>query len=129
MLKLNYSLTGAIAPVGELYGCDLQKGDREATQEEIDLYNSKISTIEAKENISLQLEKLTVTTSNGNVFDAMLEARQNMADAIIASSTLGSTTTTWRMADNSEVIITLDELKEAHALAIKEYARIKGIGV
>ena len=81
-----------------------------------------------KQAIAQQLATLTVTTSNGNVFDATLEARQNMADAIIASSTLGSTTTAWRMADNSEVLITLDELKEAHALAIQEYARIKGIG-
>ena len=83
---------------------------------------------EQKSEIGRQLSKLTVTTYNGNVFDATLEARQNMADAIIASSTLGSTTTTWRMADNSEVLIALDELKEAHALAIQEYARIKGIG-
>ena len=82
-----------------------------------------------KQEIYQQLSVLTVTTYNGNVFDATLEARQNMADAIIASATLGSTTTTWRMADNSEVLITLDELKEAHALAIQEYARIKGIGV
>lgn len=84
---------------------------------------------EQKAEIKKQLSELTATSSKSNVFDANLEARQNMADAIIASSTLGSTTTTWRMADNSEVLITLDELKEAHALAIQEYARIKGIGV
>lgn len=31
------------------------------------------------------------------------------------------------MFDNSETIVTLDELKEAHALAILEYAKIKSI--
>jgi|GEM_PF-1597317 len=82
-----------------------------------------------KAEINRQLSTLTVTTSSGNTFDAYIQARQDMADAILASSTLGVTETAWRMADNSEVLITLDELKEAHALAIQEYARIKGIVV
>lgn len=82
-----------------------------------------------KAEIARQLSVLTVTSSKGNIFDADSQARQDMADAILASSTLGVTETVWRMTDNSEVLITLDELKEAHALAIQEYARIKGIGV
>ncbi len=81
-----------------------------------------------KNEIKIKLSSLVVTTTNNNTLDATLEARQNMADAILASTTLERTTTVWRMADNSEVEITLDELKEAHALAIQEYARIKGIG-
>lgn len=83
---------------------------------------------EKKQAIALQVSTLTVTTNLKHVFDANSQARQDMADAILASSTLGITETIWRMADNSEVSITLDELKEAHALAIQEYARIKGIG-
>lgn len=92
--------------------------DPEFTQEELNEINK-----------AELLAKLKVTTSKGNTFDAYPQARQDMADAILASSTLGVTETVWRMADNSEVLITLDELKEAHALAIQEYARIKGIGV
>lgn len=96
---------------------------------------------EQKSEIERQLAKLTVTTSNGNVFDATLEARQNMADAILASETLKELVDkgllpadtvwdkrAWRIADNTEPIITIGELKEAHALAIQEYARVKGIG-
>lgn len=81
-----------------------------------------------KQDISKKLATLTVKTSNGNVFDAYSQARQDMADAILASAKLGRTTTKWKMADNSEVFIDIDELKEAHALAIQEYARVKGIG-
>lgn len=97
-------------------------------------FKTESETIEAnkqttKQAIAQQLATLTVTTSNGNVFDATSQARQDMADAILASTTLVRTTTTWRMADNSDIVITIDELKEAHALAILEYAKIKGIGV
>lgn len=82
-----------------------------------------------KAEIARQLSVLTVTSSKGNIFDADSQARQDMADAILASDTLGITQTVWRMADDSEVLIDIIELKEAHALAIQEYARIKGIGV
>jgi hypothetical protein len=103
------------------------------TQEEIELHLNPPKTqeqldAEAKAEIELQLANLTVEV-NGNVFDADKEARQNMADAILASSTLGATETVWRLADNTEQTVTLDELKQAHATAISEYARIKQIGV
>lgn len=73
------------------------------------------------------VNEMTVTTTAGNEFDANLEARQNMADGILASTTLGLTQTTWRLADNTEVLIDIAELKEAQALAIQRYAEIKGI--
>lgn len=84
---------------------------------------------EQRSEIERQLSKLTVTSSKGNVFDANSQSRQNMSDAILASGTLGITQTVWRMADNSDVQIGISELKEAHALAIKMYSEIKGIGV
>ena len=83
---------------------------------------------ERKLEIENQLSVLKVASSKGNVFDANMVARQNMADAILASDTLGITQTVWRMADNSEVLINISELREAHALAIQAYARIKMIG-
>ena len=72
---------------------------------------------------------LVVTTSNGNTFDANPVARQDMADAILASSTLGLTESTWRLANNTEVVITINELKEAQAMALVAYATAKSIGV
>ena len=129
------ALIMAIGEEGDIDGDQselIQEGWKLLTTEELtELRKPTVEQLEeaTKQAIAQQLATLTVTTYNGNVFDATLEARQNMADAIIASATLGSTTTTWRMADNSEVLITLDELKEAHALSIQEYARIKGIGV
>lgn len=85
--------------------------------------------VQRKVEIAIQLTSLTITSSKGNVFDANSQARQDMADALLASDTLGVTQIVWRMANNSEVLINISELKEAHALAIQEYARIKGIGV
>ena len=77
--------------------------------------------------IKNKLENLSVKISTGKVFDANLEARQNLSDAIIAADFLKIKETKWRMFDNSETVVTLDELKEAHALAILEYAKIKAI--
>ena len=85
--------------------------------------------LENKQATAALLETLTVTTSAGHAFDAYAQARQDMADTILASETLGITETVWRLADNSEVAVSLDELKEAHSLAIRAYAKIKGIGV
>ena len=93
------------------------------TQELVD-YQAKI----AKEVINTSLGKLTVVTALGKEFDATLEARQNLADAILASGFLGLTETTWRLADNSEVVCTLVELSEAHAMALQAYAITKSIG-
>jgi hypothetical protein len=94
------------------------------TKELVD-YQAKI----AKETVATAIGSLTVTTAAGNVFDATLEARQNLADAILASSFLGLVKTVWRLADNTELLVTLDELKEAHALALQAYAQAKAIGV
>ena len=87
----------------------------------------KLNKEVAKNNIVKRLSKLTVTTAAGNVFDATLTARTDMLSAIQASLLLGTTTAMWRMADNISVSITLDELKEALALSIQEYAKVKGI--
>lgn len=84
--------------------------------------------IENKQATAALLETLTVTTNEEHTFDAYAQARQDMSDAILASATLNITETVWRLADNSEVTISLEELKEAHALAIQAYVKIKGIG-
>jgi len=84
---------------------------------------------EAKATQQTTLDTLTVTTTAGNTFDANNQARLDMQNAITASDYLLIIETVWRLADDSEVLIQLDELKEALALAIQEYARVKSIGV
>ena len=71
---------------------------------------------QAKDNA---LATLTVTTANGNTFDADNVARQDMLSAIEASNTFGLTEKEWKLADNTWKIISLAELKEASALAIQ----------
>jgi hypothetical protein len=71
-----------------------------------------------------KLKSLTVTTSTGKVFDASDEARQNMADAIQASTFMGQTETYWKLADNTVAVVTLKEVREAHALAIQEKGKL-----
>jgi len=78
-----------------------------------------IADAEAKQAKLDALAVLTITTSNGNKFDANDVARQDMLSAIDASATLGLTEQAWKMSDNSWVTITLAELKEASALAIQ----------
>ena len=99
--------------------------DLVATNKEILEYKAKL----VKNSISDSLSKLTVTTSSGNTFDSNLEARQNMADGILASQTMGLTETIWRLADNTEKLIDINELREAHAMSLQAYATTKAIGV
>ena len=114
--------------------CSLSLKNQE--HDELEEIKNVLQTIEIKPfetsalsklQVKNKLEKLSVKISTGKVFDANLEARQNLADAIIAADFLKIDKTKWRMFDNSETVVTLDELKEAHALAILEYAKIKSI--
>ena len=84
--------------------------------------------MEAKAERLKQLEVLTVTTTNGNTFDANNQARLDMSNGIQVSEILNVTQTVWRMADDTEVLIQIAELKEALAKALQAYATLKGIG-
>lgn len=64
------------------------------------------------------LASITVTTSNGNMFDGDDVARADMLSAIEGASFLGLTEKEWKLADNSWKLIQLSELREASALAI-----------
>lgn len=92
------------------------------------LLNSEDYKSYKKQKVNSEIEKSTVTISTGKTFDANTQAISNMMAGILASETLNETQSVWRLADNSEPIITIDELREAHALAIKKYATIKSIG-
>lgn len=84
---------------------------------------AKQAEAEAKQAKLEALNSITVEV-NGNTFDGNESARNNMLSAIQSSDFLGVTETEWKMADNSIVLITLDELKQALALSIQAVGAI-----
>ena len=70
------------------------------------------------------LASITVTTTSGKVFDGNETARNNMLSAISSATFLNQTEAYWKLADNTVVLITLDELKEALALSIQRVGEI-----
>lgn len=75
---------------------------------------------------SLELNSITVTTASGKTLDGNETARGDMVSAITIAGFTGQTSTEWKLADNSVANVTLDELKEALALALAEKGRIVG---
>ena len=67
---------------------------------------------------------ILVTTISGKVFDGDEKSQDRMVRAIQVAAITGLTETQWKLADNSRVMVTLDELKEALALAGQEMSRI-----
>ncbi len=63
-------------------------------------------------------------TINNKVFDGDEKSQDRMLRAINIAAITGQTTTRWKLADNSKVEITLEELKEALSLAGQEMSRI-----
>lgn len=94
------------------------------TQKETD--NQEAAELVSKNKISKQLElsSIKVTTTNGNIFDGNELARNNMMSAILSADTVQITEAEWKLADNTIKTISLDELKEALALAIQEVGNI-----
>ena len=90
------------------------------TQDELNL----IAAAEAKQTKNQALSTITVTTASGNVFDGNETARINMLSALQAAEFLNQTQAGWKLADNSVVMVTVAELKEALALAIQRVGEI-----
>ena len=65
-----------------------------------------------------------VVTVNDKTFDGNETARTNMLSAILSADLIGKTEETWKLADNTAVLVTLVELRQALALAIQEVGRI-----
>ena len=63
-------------------------------------------------------------TINNKVFDGDEKSQDRMLRAINIAAITGQTTTRWKLADNSKVEITLEELKEELSLAGQEMSRI-----
>ena len=70
------------------------------------------------------VSRIKVTTDTGKVFDGDEKSQERILRAINIATITGDTTTQWKMADNTVVDVTLEELKEALALAGKEMSRI-----
>lgn len=64
-----------------------------------------------------EVEKIIVTTSSGKTFDGDEKSQDRMLRAIQISAITGVTQTQWKLADNTTIMVTLDEMKEALSLA------------
>ena len=87
-------------------------------------YNNIKNSITAKNNKINNVATILVTTISGKVFDGDEKSQDRMVRAIQVAAITGLTETQWKLADNSIVMVTLDELKEALALAGQEMSRI-----
>ena len=67
---------------------------------------------------------ILVTTISGKVFDGDEKSQDRMARAIQVAAITGQVETSWKLADNTIVTVSLDELKEALTLAEQEMSRI-----
>ena len=70
------------------------------------------------------ISNLVVTISTGKEFDGDEVSQERMVRAIQTADITGLTETQWKLADNTIVTVTLDELKEALALSAQEMSRI-----
>lgn len=72
---------------------------------------------QAKMARAVAVSKIRVTVTSGKVFDGDEESQGRMARVILIAQIAGLTSTTWTLADNSVVTVTLAELQEALVLA------------
>ena len=63
-------------------------------------------------------------TVNGKVFDGDEVAQGRIARAVAAAESAGITTYQWKLADNSVAAVSLDELKQALALAFQAQSEL-----
>ena len=93
------------------------------TAEEIELANTERIKSGLKSAKLIALDNIVVDV-DGKLFDGNETARLNIMSAIQASELVRLNETGWKLADNTAVLVTLDELKMALALSIQEVGRI-----
>ena len=64
-----------------------------------------------------KIQKITVRTAAGNLFNGDEVSQQRMIAALKISEITGQTETSWKLANNEIITITYEELSEALALA------------
>lgn len=78
-----------------------------------------------KQDRAKSVDSIKVTTTSGNTFDGDETSQARMARAILGLEYAGpNATVKWVLANNREVDVTGDELREALALAGAEQARL-----
>ena len=65
------------------------------------------------------VDAITVETSTGKIFDGNEDAQRRLNNAISAAAITGAASCTWVLANNIPTEVTLDEIKEAFALAFQ----------
>lgn len=92
-------------------GCDVEY----LSNEEKDDRRSRLEREQFKQERTQAVQRLTVTTSSGNTFDADETSQTRMSRAITIMD--DAETTVWVLADNTPIQATKAELKEALRLA------------
>lgn len=93
------------------------------SQEELDKINLDNLKAELKSAKLIALDNIVVDV-DGKLFDGNETARLNIMSAIQSSELVGLTETGWKLADNTAVLVNLNELKMALALSTQEVGRI-----
>lgn len=79
-----------------------------------------VEALAAKKLLRQQLvDAITVTTSTGKVFDGNEDAQRRLNNAISVAAITGETSCTWVLANDVPTTVTIDEIKEAFALAFQ----------
>lgn len=72
---------------------------------------------------SAAVNSITVEV-DGLVFDGDEQSQRRMLAAIHASEDAGIESTIWRLADNTEAAVTVEQIRQAHSLAIIEQGKL-----
>ncbi|NLQ22370.1 DUF4376 domain-containing protein [Shewanella sp. S-1] len=72
---------------------------------------------------SAAVNSITVEV-DGLVFDGDEQSQRRMLAAIHASEDAGIESTIWRLADNTEAAVTVEQIRKAHSLAIIEQGKL-----
>ena len=112
----------------DFYMGDMQINDREATDVEVLAYELLRDTeqlqSQTKQAKVEALDRITVTTSAGNTFDGRDKDQLRMLAALQSAQFLGLFNTPWKLADNSVIQVSVEELREALALSIQATGNI-----
>lgn len=81
-------------------------------------WNQERKREEAKKRRAAAVDEIIVTV-DGMAFDGNEVAQLRMLSCIITSDTTGITEAIWTLADNTEVLVNISQLRQAHALAVQ----------
>lgn len=95
----------------------------EISDAKIEKLEAKLVADKAKADKEAKLNAIEVEV-NGKVFDGDEKARLNILSALQAAAVTGIESTYWKLADNSVVEVTVDELKEALTKAIQAVGHV-----